>query len=439
MINKNKQFDMDRIEKLELKKSYLFDVFVQYNKNNFAAKLHLSPKKITLSWEEIEGEDAPTVSRKNLEQLTCTTASEKTFILMHLCCIQRSIKSISYISQKDNKKIKFFENVFEVDHVFFAPSNLYRKDAVVSISIYSSTIGRWVGQTMNQESIVKNYQKNRLAFDDPKRLLEFTTNIKGIGDICVEYYVLKYDSLQNFRLGINYSPILSLLLKEPIEISKLNINYQKLYSLIAFLIGGDFSVDQVEVIITSGPSFNEGTLYYASKKIRLKGDQNSELNEILFPLGKDLKSNPLNLPNLPLSVFSSYMSLPPNECNYFQQYFQCKRMKNREEKFLGFFRILESLKNVHEFYLTIPSSLKRKWKFKKNDIAKIHKMKDDISLSVNYSISKFEIEEGSKFIETLLVLALFEKIGIDLSTSSQIIHRVSGYEIIAIRDNDRMI
>ena len=56
---------------------------------------------------------------------------------------------------------------------------------------------------------------------------------------------------------------------------------------------------------------------------------------------------------------------------------------------------------------------------------------DRLTISPNdYYVSGHEIEEKSKFVEVLLILALFESINIDLSVSSRIINRLSGYRLV---------
>ena len=248
----------------------------------------------------------------------------------------------------------------------------------------------------------------------------------------------------------------------------------------AFFIGNDFSVELVEIGFESG---KQGALYYPSEKI----SPTHEPNDALFPLGKNLRFYFESLPSLPLSTFNSYMSLPESQISYFKKYLRYRRMENPEERFLGFFRILELLclkkkkflddekllenlitrvkpylikkfgnpknvtsflkgiprlnsskynteKCIQDFYSKIPSRIVEKWKLKKSDIGAICKLRNDITHANDYYASEFEIEEKSKFIEILLVLALFEKIDIDLTISSEVIHRIPGYNIIVTRN-----
>ena len=72
------------IEKFELGKSYKFNVFAQDGKNNFAAKLALSPTIITLTIiGEEHGDRKFSSELGNLEQLICKSQN-KIFILINL-------------------------------------------------------------------------------------------------------------------------------------------------------------------------------------------------------------------------------------------------------------------------------------------------------------------------------------------------------------------
>ncbi len=137
-------------------------------------------------------------------------------------------------------------------------------------------------------------------------------------------------------------------------------------------------------------------------------------------------------------------------------------MENPEERFLGYFRILESLcfnkksyldevlleklsnrikpylikvfgdkksvtsflkglprynnskyntqKCILDFYLKIPVLLSGTWKLEKSNIGEICKLRNDITHANDYSISDSRLEENVKFIEVLLVFSLFEKL-----------------------------
>jgi hypothetical protein len=461
------------IEKLELEKSYTFDVIAQDGKNNFAAKLALSPTILTLTiMGEKYGDRDFSSECRNPEHLICKSQN-RTFILIGLRYV--SFRTITIPDQ--NKDIRFFEYVFEVDHVIFSPTNLYENNSILSISIHSDAIEKWIGNTETQEEIIRSYHSKEPGFYSPP---EFVQKLNDLGKICVEYNLPIHSSSSDFSSGINFPPTLSLRLDYSIHFNQLNKIYSNIYSLMAFFIGNDFSVELVRIGFESG---QEGTFYYLSEKKSPKYDQ----SYALFPLGKNLRFDFESLPSLPLSTFNSYMSLPESQIGYFKKYLRYRRMENPEERFLGFFRILESLclkkknfldeelledlitrvkpclikrfddkknvtsflkgiprlnsskynteKCIQDFYSKIPSRIVENWKLKKSDIGAICKLRNDITHANDYYASEFEIEEKSKFIEILLVLALFEKIDVPLTLSSQVIHRIDGYDIVATTNN----
>ena len=202
----------------------------------------------------------------------------------------------------------------------------------------------------------------------------------------------------------------------------------------------------------------------------------------MFPLGKNLRLDFTGLPELPSDVFSNYLQLPEKVKGYFKKFLTSQGMNNPEDRFLGFFRILESLcykkknfldenllnilvarvepyfikrfsdkksvkgflsginryngskyntaKCIQDFYVRIEKTIADKWIFSKSDIVSICSLRNDITHANDYNVTEQEIEEKTKFVEVLVYFALFESIGVDLSISTKVIDRVYGYHII---------
>lgn len=462
------------LERLEIGKSYKFDVLVQDGTNYFAAKLDLSPDVITLT---IMGERHENRNFSQgwgeIDQLICRELNS-TFLLQKLRFLRGSSRMIPH----RDKDIGFFENVYEVDHVIFSPTDIYQSSRVLSLSIHSNTIEKWIGNTETQEEIIRSYHDKEAIFDNPDKLTEFGQGVPNYGWIVAGYNLSMHTSSPEFSSGINFPPSLSLLYETPIKTNETYDKYFELYSLIAFFNGNDFLVDLVEVELDSTTFTQRGSMYFSTKKNIPKYDQ----DYALFPLGKDIRFDSLGLPSLPMDVFINYFSLQEKHLGYFKKLLKYQRMDNPEDRFLGFFRILESLcfkkknfldeelladlskrvrpylikkfndrKNVNsflkgiprhnaskyntekciqDFFIKVPQEISSSWKLQKKDIGSICKLRNDITHANDYYMSDYELEENAKFLEVLLVLALFEKIGIDLSISSQIIHRLSGYHLV---------
>lgn len=116
------------------------------------------------------------------------------------------------------------------------------------------------------------------------------------------------------------------------------------------LIGSDFKVN--EVTVTSGcQTFPSNISVYFPNTNRTH-----ERDYPVFPLGLNLKFNDRDLPEFPLEAFSNYYLLDEKERIIFTRYLRYQRMKSDEERFLGFFRLLESLTTKSSTYVEPESS-----------------------------------------------------------------------------------
>lgn len=462
------------IKSLELGKSYTFNVIAEDGVNHFAAKLNLSPEAIILKvmGERHEGRDFSS-GWGEIDQLTCRDLNS-TFLLQKLRLVSGSSRMIPH----SNRSIGFFENVYEVDHVIFSPDSICQAAIVLSLSIHSEAINKWVGNTEKQEEIIRSYHNKEPIFDSPEKLTEFGQRIPNYGGVYVGYNLSMHSSSPEFSSGISFPPSISLVFENPIGINASYYKYIEIYSLLALFNGNDFAVDLIEVRFGSSSFSQAGTIYFPTTNNIPRHDQGYSL----FPLGKNIRFDSLGLPELPLDSFNNYFSLPDKKRGYFKKLLRYQRMDNPEERFLGFFRILESLcfkkkffldedlledlskrikpylikrfgdkksvtsflkgipryngskynteKCIQDFYVKVPVEISKNWKFQKSDIGSICSLRNDITHANDYYVSEYEIEEKSKFVEVLLILALFESINIELPVSSRIINRLSGYHLV---------
>jgi len=349
---------------------------------------------------------------------------------------------------------------------------------VLSLSIHSEAIKKWVGNTEKQEEIIRSYHNKEPIFDSPEKLTEFGQEMPNYGGVYVGYNLSMHSSSPGFSSGICFPPSISLVFENPISINASYCKYLEIYSLLALFNGNDFAVDLIEVKFGSSSFSQAGTIYFPTTNNIPRHDQGYPL----FPLGKNIRFDSLGLPELPLESFNYYFSLPDKKRGYFKKLLTYQRMDNPEERFLGFFRILESLcfkkkffldedvledlskrikpylvkrfndkksvasflkgipryngskynteKCIQDFYVKVPVEISKNWTVQKSDIGSICSLRNDITHANDYYVSVHEVEEKSKFVEVLLILALFESINIDLSVSSRIIDRLSGYHLV---------
>lgn len=461
------------LKELQLNKSYEFDLVVEDGNNRFAGKLNLTPEKITL---KIMGEDNEqrhcSIGFSDLDKLTCTTLN-CTFIINDL----KIIRSQSRTLCRHPKFIGYFEYVFDVGYVMFCPSRISNGDRFKWFSIHSETISKWIGNTNIQENIIKSYHKK----EPPKelsKLTEFFVALNGVSSIGVTYNWSIHSSSPDFKSGILFPPSLFMTFNSELGVKEIKHQYDKTYNLFSFLTGGELLIDKIDIGYSDYPFDNTGSLYYPTQIVKKRSPHNC----IFYPLGKDLRFNSLGLPSMPLDIFSQYFTLSEKDSEYWKKYLRYKRMENVEERFLGFFRILETLcfkkkdyldskllsdlserikpylikrfkdkknvtsfisglarynsskynteKRIQDFFIQIPTDISKNWKFQKKDIGDICKLRNDITHANDYYVNEFDIESKTKFIEILLIFSLFSKIGIDLMITSKLIDRLNEYHVV---------
>lgn len=462
------------IKKLELNKSYEFDVFVENDGNSFFAKLTLSPDlvKLKVMGEISAGRDF-THGWSDIDSLFCE-GDYNCFLL----------KDLHFKSGNDNfipnvsNDIVFFETIFEVGYVICLPPASNHDVSFLGFSFCSEVVEKWIGHTIKQDEIIASYHAKDNTWRQNGKLTEFEEEVYGLGRFFAKYNLSIYDSSPEFSAGVKFPPALHFVLNTPINSSDVYKLYHNLYYLISFFNGAEFTPNMIELLIDSS-SINKNALMYFPTRHKINFCRSKT---VLFPLGRNIRFNDLDLPYLPEGVFNTYFSLGDDFIGYFRMFFRYQRLASAEEKFLGFFRILESLcyksksflderelrkiiskaspylikrfsdaknvrsflrliersnkkkynteKCIQDFFMRVPEKLSSNWKYQIEDIKNICKLRNDITHANNVHISEVEIEAKAKLLEVLIFLALFERVGIDMVNTSKIIHRLDGYNLI---------
>ncbi len=454
------------LKKLELSKSYNFNVNVEDGKNHFAGKLILNPQKITITvmGEQTEGRKC-LIDTKKIDKIVCRDLNRKFYLY--------DLKFLKGRSSVIGKKIVYFENTLEVGFILYFQSGGYDDTSFEILSINSETVANWTGNTEKQEEILRSYHKKEKPDEYREKLTEFTIDITNLGKLFVKYELSTYYSYPDFKSGIIFPPSLNISFFNRLNATEVKYIFDNLLNLFIFLTGDELIIEDIKV--GHFGSSNNGSLYYPSQTARKRLPH----SPILFPLGHNLKFDQLNLPSLPLDIFKQYFELPDTDIGYFGKYIKYRRMSNVEERFLGFFRLLENLcfkqkvylndkllnelinrvkpyltkkfndsknvksfldgisrynkskynteKCIQDFFELLPNELSKTWKFTKRDIGDICKLRNDITHANDYYISEIEIEEKTRFLEVLLILKLCTKLGLSLDKASKFIHFINGY------------
>ena len=471
---------IENIEELKLSESYSFDVNVEYENSHYAAELNLTPRRIKLKVVAEGSEERKfKLAWKDIDTLTCHKLNT-TFLLVGLKLISGKNSTI----ERYPKQRSYFESVYEVEHAIYFTTFVGHKPLFSGIDIRSETIATWVGGTVNQEKIIQEYYAGATLHDHPELLEEFSTPIADEGLIGIGYNLSIFYSPPEYKAGLTFPPSLTVRFVNPSDPAKTIEFMEELYTLFSFITGDEVEIEII-TFLYNGSGFglqNSPTIYYPRDKYPRRGVH----RPILFPLSRNLRFNQLGLPEFPLGALGAYFALSKQERQHFEKYVRYRRLSNIEERFLGYFRILETLcfkerfyfdetalqkladrakpylvkyfndaksvasfikrlpkfnaskynteRCIQDYFETIPKEISGKWEYQKGNISSICKLRNDISHANNYNVDQLTIKKMVAFVETLLVFSLFEKLGINIGSESNILNRFGGYSLVIKRE-----
>ena len=456
---------------LLLTDSYTYNVTIKVNFVVFAGELILNPDGIyiTIRGEDNEKRRCEIIWNNKLDFLMCHK-NNATYYLYDLILDSASSRTID---RSENSLISYFEVKFEVKNVLFIPLESQQQVKFNGIDILSNTISEWIGITNKQKELADNYRKDPHSKKhiDPE---EFSFDINEYYFISIRYFMYSYYAPHDFKVGIEFPPILRFNFnnyKSGKEIIKV---FFEIYAFFAFLTGGDLSL--TKIIFNNNLSSSKKVSFYfpTNKKIKPRKNQ-----AILYPLSANLRFVEQCLPIFSLNAIKKYFELDETVKSYFKKYIRYRRMSNTEERFLGYFRLLESLckktgkyvdedklidigkkakvylihrlgdkKGVSEFLKNLKRFNSSKYNTEKsikdfirifdsenelklnthiNDVGSICKLRNDIIHANDYNICESNLNKYTKFIECLLIAALLFKIGISSEHIKSIISRIEDY------------
>ncbi|MBA2926529.1 hypothetical protein G9Q84_27015 [Pseudomonas sp. P7] len=462
-------------EKFELFDSHEFYVTIKQGGFSFSGVLNLTPEKITIKFGGDSRSDRYyEYPGEKVDSLECSNTSHR-FILFGL----HNIGFHAHFLPENPVPIRHFDLAYEVGSVIVCPMSLQAID-VSKVEIHSSTFNDWLGLTTTQDNILSEYQRqsgdesDQEDDDDPGAfsISDFFCTVEEFGNVFQRYNVREFRSLLDYGAGVSFPPSLRIDANESINPAELMGLYSKVYDFFSVLHGDELLVERIELRSAKGFSWEVGYLYYPVLKERVKFSRRYSL----FPLGRNLKFNTQGLPALPEGTFESYFRLESKRQKVWGKYIKYRRMKNVEERFLGYFRLLEMLtykssnyldsvkleklsikvqpffirffgdrksvksfferlpgfngskynteKCMVDFYKSLPAAAKEKLKLNQSNIGSICKLRNDISHANDYYISDEELWGKCVFVESLLVFAMFQSVGVPLPDVGKVIDRL---------------
>lgn len=461
-----------RKDVLHLDENQTINVTWKYNKNSFAGKLSLSPSNITIKFtgETRCGREFPFLSIPE-DELICGSFTS-TFIVYNL-------KPIRGFSKNLDEDSTFFECEYSVGHLIFLPTSYYNERfGIECIDIHSDILSSWIGITKKQQEIIKLHSQGENLFTHEFDANQISCCVNEDLFLSIGYNLSTYQSFKDFSYGFEYHPSLSLHFRNDQNFSSIKHLFDDIYSLLYFVIGSDFSIKKVALHVEHHSQRMLGFLYFPTK-IEHRAEKSPYY---FFPLGHDLAFDTIGLPSLPIHVFEKFFSLEQKHKSLFVKLLKYRRMNNIEERFLGYFRLLESLchqtkchldpdalntlikrvkpfmrryfhnskgvssflnglprfnrskynteKCISDFYRTLPTTITNEWNLNAEYIKNICTLRNDITHANDFYIDEQELTRNTVFIETLLIFSLGEKIGIDMEIMGSVIHRLNGYHIL---------
>ncbi|KAF1037648.1 MAG: hypothetical protein GAK33_03001 [Burkholderia lata] len=459
-------------EKLNLSEHYQFQVTIENNGTHFIGDLSLSPTACTLTIRgDISKDRNHTFDIDKIDELTCSSFGA-TFILLGLSGFGARVQSIT----RHPTPVNHFEITYRISYVIHSRTIISSDTTYRGIEIESRDFAQWVGYTKTQDVIVEKYNNGTLFQFPSTPHTEVEQPVGNLGILHVAYRPSTHYSVDTFSMGLNFPPVLYLECEREVTAKQAITNVDELTMLFSFLLGRGPNLDTVRLIGTYG-RMADITLYFPYNP-----SQTGATSYAWFPLGINLKFNQLGLPEFPPTSFSTYFELPDFERTYFKKYIKYRETQNPEERFLGFFRLLEKLCFQKETYLSeekfsnlikrstprlirhfndkknverimgrmidlnesklnttsciarfikkIPKNLRSAWIYDSSSIENICKLRNDLTHANEIEPEGIDIEQKAKFIEALLVIRLLSMIGISIEDGTRLVSRINRHVLI---------
>lgn len=452
----------NQIEELDLNTNYIFeDLTLDVDGESFICSVELSPDSITL---KVNG-DCSETRKLDLDY-------ELDTVKVHTPAVELELHGLHSIGPSmtglDSLKGVFhIQYIYEVKYALYFPHRSFCSSKITCLSYKSSELINWVGDTKTQKQIVNDHSTKNLNPPYPDILFCETEELI----LRIAIIINQHSSVTS--TGITTTPTLAINAKDEFSIDRIFELNEEIGSLISLFLGIEMPRENI-LLHFDDPHVRPANLYYSTGKI----SRASKSHTALFPLSKDSFPD-WGWPELPTEAFLNFVQLPKSKKERFIKYLRYKRLNTMEDRFLGFFRLLESLcfkesayldselldKNIDQikpimikrfrkkkmvqdflkrlprlnksryntqtclrkFLETLPSEIIAGLKFSVDDLKDICRLRNDITHANEYYVSENKLTEYTYFIEMLLILALFKELGIPHTTSMLTIHRMSGY------------
>ncbi|PMN17010.1 hypothetical protein BCT39_16725 [Vibrio lentus] len=373
----------------------------------------------------------------------------------------------------DNSERGFLRIQFSANKAVVVYGHAYTDSKVQTIEFSSGAIEDWIGTTTTQIKI-PTLSIEEITANSGKALKEFEVELPNIGKLSLKYKWAR-GGIDKFHVGTSFPPCLVLKLSKELTFEDSMKTIDDLKQLLYFLIGTSFDLD---INLNLG-MHQEGYIFESNKPSNY-----SNSHSVLYPLLHNAISDYTYLPPFNIDSIAKYFSLSEGVRYHWFKYLSYKKMENPEEKYLGYFRVLESLLHKQENFLPpekfdsciesfkeelalhfdvkpkkmtdflryiktqvnskkynaernltkqfkgLPKEYKDTIKFNQSDLNSIVQLRNAITHASHYSLSQRDMLEKLTFLESLLIFEMFRAIGIEYDSSVYAVFRMARFSYI---------
>lgn len=231
---------------------------------------------------------------------------------------------------------RFNDYTYSVQGLIRSKVNLNQSSRFSSISVSGENLKRWTGNTKKLERVIQAGLVNRLPDDNDCTLFE--KNIPGLGRIGL-YYSFRMGGLDGLHtVGMSVEPNFTITFIDEVDLDELIKCYTDLYMLLRFLIGEPINITYVKIHSYSCLGREGASFYLAEKKGELKRNRSSISIPYSSPYYDDSEKE------FPSMIWDGYYSQDNGDIKeLIKKYVSYTMVNNNDEKFLGFYRILETM------------------------------------------------------------------------------------------------
>lgn len=239
---------------------------------------------------------------------------------------------------------KFNDYTFLAQGFLHSTRELYQSDSFNNLSIYGDNIKKWSGYSHKLDSILSSSFINKPPNNED--CIEFERKIQDFGTIGL-YYSYRFGQLDDLHtVGMSVEPRITITFDKPVSLDKLIEHYTDLYMILRFFIGDSLMISNVKTQRCSEHRGNYTHFYLEEKKEGKRGINAS----MLLPYSTIYRDNSEN--TFPEFIWENYYNPENTDTKkLIKQFMTYSMIHNNEERFLGFYRIIEAITTENSCYV----------------------------------------------------------------------------------------